>query len=197
MSIMDYGAIVKKNDVFINKNQDLFQNMKEAVGFELDKAIDNKGYSYNIDGSNYVYIGDENLMVCFYKCGFTVISSGKVIRRGNGFDWNEVNYNIENTILNIKHLDNTEYVEDGWFNIYDREDFDSEIEWLRYIKRVNRMKKKRLFKSKTSRFIATLEYNGDKYEVIFGYGIDTCYNDEIGKAYGYSEIEKQIMKEWV
>jgi hypothetical protein len=67
MAMMDYGSVVKKNGVIIQK--EMFMEMKEAVGFEIRSIEhnywnDGKTYNTKIEGEYFSYIGDEELLVC-------------------------------------------------------------------------------------------------------------------------------------
>ena len=83
MAILEYGALLKINGKFINKNMDLFMDCSDT-GYICEKATYydkniKKDREVFIDGMFYVYAGDENFMLCFSKAGFSVISHNKII----------------------------------------------------------------------------------------------------------------------
>lgn len=52
MAMLDYGAILKVDGEFVNKNEDLFmKDMKKAVGFTLNSVTDENGNIIPIDGN--------------------------------------------------------------------------------------------------------------------------------------------------
>ena len=71
MSAIDYGALLRVNGKFINKNDDLFSYCSDT-GYVCDKATyysdyEKKEIEIDIMGNYYVYAGDENFLLCFYK----------------------------------------------------------------------------------------------------------------------------------
>jgi len=80
MAMVDYGAVLKKNGIVIHRD-DFFMDMQEAVGFTIDSLIDEDGYDYQINDNYFVYIGDEELLICVYKTQLLIISNNKVIHR--------------------------------------------------------------------------------------------------------------------
>ncbi|AMN31064.1 hypothetical protein BFS06_14515 [Clostridium perfringens] len=69
MAYADYGAIVKKNGKVLNKNHEFYHEMKDIVGFEIDKIGDRavKEFYFN-------FMGDEDLLVCMYKNILTIFN---------------------------------------------------------------------------------------------------------------------------
>lgn len=157
MAFRDYGAILKKNGKVVNLNQDLFMDMKEAVGFTIDPIpfqYEYKGEIHNsqqiIDGNYFVYFGDEELCFCVYKFALSVIVNKQHIEY-LGFDWEEnkvVKYfNFNSASVKIKKITG-------------------------------------------GKIHAKIQYKGNRYEVIYGYGIDNNVNcfKRISKdrRYGYN-----------
>ena len=58
MASVDYGAILRKNGIFVNKDKGLFMNMKEAVGYSLEKIERGNEDTIQIEGDFFVYAGD-------------------------------------------------------------------------------------------------------------------------------------------
>jgi len=91
MAMVDYGAVLKKNGIVIHRN-DFFMDMQKAVGFTINKIQDKDGYDYQINDNYFVYIGDEELLICVYKTQLLIISNNKIIHRV--FGANVDSYNI-------------------------------------------------------------------------------------------------------
>lgn len=197
MAMIDYGALLKINDEFINKNENLFMDMKEAVGFVLEKAtyLDK---DININDNYFIYAGSKDLLLCFYKTWFLIISNGKVIREYSGNDFNSEKLFIKDISITVAHLDN------DW--IIDKLEVDEDMKgclrkkkWLKYVKRIGEVNRKRPLKYKTQRYIVTWEHAGNKYEVIFGYGIDPnkeVWDDIKYKSYEFTDKERVIINKW-
>lgn len=65
MAMMDYGAIVLKNGKLVTN--DLFTDMKDAVGWEDDGIRDYNGKLLNLKNNYFTYIGDSENTLAFYK----------------------------------------------------------------------------------------------------------------------------------
>lgn len=194
MAMIDYGTILRVDGKFINKNKDLFL-----------KSFD---------------IGDKNFMLRFYKGGLDVISNNKVIHSV----WNspfisETFYFDELPTLKVEHLDKRlyiepmescgsweDYVKESWIGATGNEKLsqlqDGYKKYKRFHKRLKMVartnKNGGCYKYRTQRWIATWDYNGNHYEVIYGYGIDTneeAWND-IKFDYGFTNKEREIIDEW-
>lgn len=129
MAMVDYGAIAWKDGKLIST--DMFTPMIDTVGWHDD----------DIDGGNFVTIGDKNLTLGFYKSMITIIRP--------------------------KHID---YCSFG----------SEEYEGWRYWNKMLAMNKGvvEIF-VKPKRFhdyyVCKMKYNGHKYKVAFGYGVDLDY----------------------
>lgn len=208
MSLIDYGALLKVNGKFINKNDDLFMYCSDT-GYVCDKATyydtyEKQDKDIDINGNYYVYVGDENFMLCFYKGYFYVISHNRIIF--------SVAYN--------PFLSETFYL-DGFPNVtverldknlrYEYKDkpdeYDIDYLYERFGIRKSQLIIRRLYKKRkssvcrhySSRWKATWDYNGSHYEVIYGYGIDndeTTWNRIKIKHYEFSETEREIIDGW-
>lgn len=158
MALIDYGAILRVNGKFINKNCDLFMHSSDT-GYVCEQALHPNGEMIDIDKEFYVYAGDENFMLCFYKGLFYVISHNKIIlAKWNILFMSETFYFDGLPSVNVERLDN-----------------------------------------KTQRWLATWIHNGNKYEVIFGYGIDPdeeVWNRIKFDGYKFTDIEREIIDEW-
>lgn len=226
MSAIDYGALLKVNDKFINKNKDLFMNCSDT-GYICNEAeyyddYQDKWETIPIGGNYYVYAGDEKFLVVFYKSLFRVIHNNKIIcNRWNDPFISETIYFDELPSIKVEYLDKNlyvepveslgtwkDYVKENWQNTSGNEKL-SELEnghkrykWFmkalkrnaRYIKHLNKYDKYR-----TPRWLATWDYNGNHYEVIFGYGIDPnekVWNDIKYDSYDFTDIEREIIDIW-
>ena len=221
MSFIDWGAILRVNGKFINKNKDLFMNCSDT-GYICEKAEYPDGTVRDISGNYFVYAGDENFLIVFYKGIFHVIHNNKIIYS----DWN-ISFNSETfyfeglPTLKVEHLDENiyfdpvesagtweDYVREQWIGATGKEKL-SELEngskrykrFKKNLKRIARERKNpsRWYRYKTDRWLATWEYNGKKYEVIFGSGIDPnekVWNDIKYDCYRFTDVERQIIDSW-
>ena len=228
--MIDYGALLKVNGEFINKNSDLFMDCSDT-GYVCDKAIyfdeyKNKEDVMDINGNYYVYAGDENFMICFYKGYMNVISHNKQIcSRWNIPFASETIYLDGFPSIHVQHLDKNiytipveslgtwkDFVKQYWIGATGDEKF-YELEggherykrFRKMLKRNARDRKnpKRWDRYRTGRWLATWEYNEKKYEVIFGYGIDPDEEtwerikfDDENGGYGFTDIEREIIDSW-
>lgn len=208
MAFIDYGALLKVNGKFINKNDALFAYCSDT-GYVCYKATyydkyEKKNKEDNIYGNFYVYAGDENFMLCFYKGYFYIISHNRII--------STVSYNpfLSETFyldgfpsITVERLDKNlryEYMDEP--DEYDVEYWNERLGKRRaqlLIRRLYKKRKSPVCRYYSSRWKVTWDYNENHYEVIFGYGID---NDEIiwnrikFNSYEFSDIEREIIDEW-
>lgn len=211
MSLIDYGALLRVNGEFVNKDQNLFMDFSDT-GYVCKEALWKDGNKYDIDGNYFVYAGDEHFMICFYKGFFDIISDEVMIYSG----WND--HFIKETLyfkdlpdITIEHLDKNIRTE---CLIDTPDEFDiKDLEW-RYGKKKGKQKIRRIYKRisfakrrqtdsinkyYSNRWLATWMYNGNKYEVIFGYGIDP--NEKVwdsikNNGYNFSDVERNIIDNW-
>lgn len=207
MSMIDYGALLRVNGKFINKNCGLFMHCSDT-GYICDKATyfnsyQNKEDEININGNYYVYAGDKNFLLCFYKRYFYVIHNNKVIHTviHNQF-LSETFYLDGFPSVTVEHLDK------NFVKRYYNKPEDLDRKWLiqRHGKkngllRLSRwIKHSRKFdKELTNRWKATWDYNGNHYEVIFGSGIDPneeTWNRIKFDSYGFTNVEREIIDSW-
>lgn len=174
MAMSDYGSVVKKNGKIIQK--EFFMDMKEMVGFVLEKAthtyevekFNEEGILYKtgevktrdvyIDVFFFSYIGDEELLVCIYKGVLVFVSHGKVIKMQHDL-----------------------YVSDAPYEIQKLEFAINNVKF-----RIKRLDKDR------HRYKLRFWYKGDLYEVLYGYGVDINKNI----WYNLSNKEKRYIDKW-
>ena len=107
---MDYGAILRVNGKFINKNKDLFMDSSDTC-YVCDQAtyFDDESKEIrttHINGNFYVYAGDENFMLCFYKGYFYAIHNNKIICSiSNSYFISETIYFDGLPTIKVEHLD--------------------------------------------------------------------------------------------
>ena len=192
------------------------------TGYVCKKAEYPNGTLIDIDGNYFVYAGDENFLIVFYKGIFRVISKNKIIYTGWYIHFNSETFYFEGLpTLKVEHLDKNTYIEpvesEGTWEDYVRENWRGangkeklgELEnggkrykWFKKnLKIIARSRKNptQHSKYKTSRWLATWEYNGKKYEVIFGYGIDPnkdVWNKIKHDSYGFTDVEREIIDSW-
>jgi len=207
MSMIDYGALLRVDGKFINRNQ-MFMDSSDT-GFMYDEVLYD-GDKMNINGDFFVYAGDEEFMIVFYKRIFHIISHGKVIKTvfNDPFE-SEKFFFVDLPDVTVKHLD-TDRTVSMWFNLYDT-DYDKDFLRRRYgrkealkiifrnCKRNNRLAKSISNYYMTSRWLVTWEHNGHKYEVIFGYGIEpteVVWNEIKNGYYDFTETEQKLIDSW-
>lgn len=220
MAMIDYGALLRVDGKFINKNTNMFMETSDT-GYIAKGIIDTDGEIRDIDGNYFVYAGDEHFCVAFYKGMYKVTSDGKVIYT----NWNmcfdsETHYFKELPNLKILRLSPKyetvliesqglweDYVREHWEGATGKEKLvdlqDGTKIYKRFIKNAKRIayvnKHGGCYKTRPYRFLAEWDYNGHHYEVIFGYGIDNnegSWNAIKDKYYGFREEEKKIINEW-
>lgn len=151
MAMIDYGAIAWKDGKLISK--DMFDEMKDMVGWD-DTEI-KLNYDENrrtLKGNYFTYVGDEDLTVCFYKSTMTICYKG-----------HKDKYEIDTEWMNATDYIGWKYFEKTVF-IYKDDDID--MVDIRVYPR---------FKFGHNYYVFKMKYNGHKYKVVFGYGIDFRY----------------------
>lgn len=205
MLITDYGALLRVDGKFINKNHDVFDEFSDT-GYICDKAFYPKyNQEYDIKGNFFVYAGDENFLVCFRKTGFIVISKEKILL------W-EYCYPFLKETLYFDGLPNItiEQLEKGKVHFYCTVDpFHKDIciynygkkkgilKYHRIIKKI--AKNRKLYFYYTRRFLVSWNYNGKKYEVIFGFGINPnkeVWDNDDRELYDFTDKEREIIDNW-
>lgn len=207
MSMVDYGALLRVDGKLVNRDGDLFMDMQEAVGFTLDKAqyfYNGKDYEIDISDNFYVYAGKPEFLLTFYKTHFYIISNGKVIKSvSTDGRINEYSFYINGVNITVSQLDKK------WRNNYYEKFDDYDKERLYYLhgkKRANMIISRQAKKSrrvsyryKSCRYITKWEYDGKKYEVLYGYGIEPdfdIWNGVKDRAYDFSDDEKKFIDSW-
>lgn len=219
MAMVDYGALLRVNGKFVNKNCNLFMESSNT-GYSLEKArfadVSIYDKDVDIDGNFYVYAGDENLLLTFYKGYFYVISNEKILKVVSNVSFISETFYIDSVKIKVSHLEPElqierydvetwkDYVKEHWINATGNEKLNELCnglkEYKRFIKRSKRKAEGRnAYKDRTQRWLAQWEHNGDMYEVIFGYGIDPneeVWNDIKHSSYGFTKREVEIIDEW-
>lgn len=179
MSFIDYGSVVKKNGKIIQKN--FFMNMKESVGFTINKikrsyksscncydyesdryikTPTHEDYYIKINNNQFSYFGDKDFLVCVYKNIVRIIDNGRII-----FEFSDL---------------------DDWFGYTTNLHKFHKIYTIKGVK----LDIKRLFNN--NRYRLRFWYKGDLYECLFGYGVDVNKN-----LWYYScSSEKEYVKNW-
>ena len=224
MAMIDYGAILKVNDKFINKNLDDFLMKESDMGYEPK----------NKDIGGFVIAGDENFCLTFYKGCCEVYHNEKLINQIFASPFlSETIFNGDLPKVKIEHLDKEkqpwsdyeiitwrEYIRYQLFYNYDLDDIIGNIDCVEYLtdkmlediknhypkhnmKYLRRLKQEIRDKYKcdsyTGRWKATWKFKVNKYEVIFGYGIDKdrrVWNRIKYDAYDFTDYEREVINEW-
>ena len=205
MACVDYGALLKVDGVFLNKNKDLFDETSDT-GYIPEKALYNGEY-LDIKGNFFVYAGDEELLLAFYKKQIAIISHEKILSILWNHPFISEEIQIGNSKVKISRLE-PQLQDWDW-----KTDHDPVYYYLAKGKRKRRLLhilrcrarnnkdnryRKSIYKCDTQRYVAEWEHAGKKYEVIFGYGIDPdeeVYNN-IKNDYRYTKKEMKILDRW-
>ena len=211
MAFIDYGALLKVNGKFINKNDDLFMETSDT-GYMCEDASyfdesENKEEIIHINGDFYAYAGDEKFFLCFYKSYFYVISNNKIMHT---VSWNpflsETFYLEGYPAIKVERLSRIpHYLFTDPIDEYDKRYFlrrygkkQGQKRIYRICKRIRRMKYRT--KCLSGRWIASWDYKDKHYEVIYGYGIDpyekTWNRIKHDKGYDFDDEEIKIIDEW-
>lgn len=216
MAMIDYGALLRVDGKFINKNKDMFMDSSDT-GYVCEKASYSNEDEYDINGNYFVYAGDKNFLIVFYKGIFKVISNEIIILS----KWN-VAFNSETFFfdglpnLKVSRLSKyyeyekyeswgawQDFVRENWYGATGNEKL-SELQggtkaYKRYRKHLKVVERSKGYKTRPYRFIAEWDYNGHHYEVIFGYGIDNdeeVWNRIKNDSYGFRQDEIEIIDSW-
>lgn len=217
MAMIDYGAILRVDGKIIN--HELFMETSDT-GYVPETATYRDGIEIRIKDNFYVYAGDKDFMMVFYKGAFYGIHNGEIIMSDYNIPFVSVTYKREGVpVVTIRHLDPNlyavqyddygqswkDYVKESWIGATGDEEIcqlqngRERHKWfLRYKKRIAR-NKNCAYKYRTNRYVASWTHNGKSYEVIFGYGIDpdvSVWRDIKNKFYYFTDIEKKIIDGW-
>lgn len=220
MAFIDYGALLRVDGKFINKNGNLFMDASDT-GYICESAKEKNGETVPIDGGYFVYAGDEKCLLIFYKGIFQVISNGIIVLSDFNPAFASQTYKLEGlTELKVSHLDKNLYIEYpeplGTWEDYVRQNWidatgtEKLSQLYGGLKRYKRFKKRAKHiarvtrnggycKYRTQRYLAEWTYDNRKYEVIFGYGIDPdeeVWNRIKEDSYGFTDTERKIIDEW-
>lgn len=219
MSMIDYGALLRVNGKLVNKNCNLFMESSNT-GYSLEKAryADVSIYDKDVDirGNFYVYAGDENLLLAFYKGYFYVISNGEILKVVSNVPFISETFYIGEVKVKVSHLDPDiqvkeddigtwkEYVKENWVDATGEEKLCELYNGLREYKLFCKRSKRKAFgqsayKYRTARWLVEWEHAGDKYEVIFGYGVDPnedVWNDIKNELYEFTKREIEVIDRW-
>lgn len=122
---------------------------------------------------------------------------------------------INGVLITVSHLDKThiveskeptepwnEYVKNNWQGTTGKEHLweleNGAFYYRKYIRLAKRRHRCKPFKYLTDRYIAEWDYDGNHYEVIYGYGIDPQKDvwDSIKNEWNFTEKEKEIIDTW-
>ena len=203
MAFIDYGALLRINEKFINKNKNLFMKPSSS-GEVIGEVHYGDTQKLHIEGNYFVIAGDKNFCLCFYKTHLIIVSGGNAIKDWYNRGFNGETFDVGGINISIKMID-PEY-ESEYYGVPDEDSYCHYI--YNYGKRRGTLRLQRRYKKANKvvyrqkhgqKFLATWEYNGDKYEVIFGYGIDPSeemYNDIKFNSYNYSQKEIKLIDSW-
>lgn len=206
MAFLDYGALLKVDDIFINRNEFF---MKESnTGYIPTEKTSSEYGSKPIKGNFFVFAGDRHFLIAFYKTGFAVFSEGKCIDVNFLLDDEEDPFpncqlfSYENLpTVSVELIDKTwydHYLDIGWESEKECIDFYGEEEGRKEYARAVAISKESIGKIRRTSFKATWEYNDHTYECLFGYALDSSdkYYFELVKKdnpYKLSKVEIEAL----
>ena len=214
MAMIDYGALLRVDGKLVNN--EMFMDASDT-GYVCEKAYYPKyDEDININGNYFVYAGDEELLLCFYKCQCLVISNNKVITGIWSVPFASETFFLPNNVnLKISHLDKELKIEpllkSTNFEDFMREEYSdhylesiseyklkNERKWFKKMVKKSHTNKNICYKYRTNRYLAEWDYKGKHYEVIFGYGIDADKEvfGDIKHLYDFTDTERKIIDEW-
>lgn len=214
MAMIDYGALLRVDGKLVNN--EMFMDASDT-GYVCKKAYYPKyDEDININGNYFVYAGDEELLLCFYKCQCLVISNNKVITGIWSFPFVSETFFLPNNVnLKISHLDKElrieplmeatnfeDYAKETWGELYTNdpchEMWKYERKWFRKMMSLAHVHKNISYKYRSNRYLAEWDYKGKHYEVIYGYGIDVDKEvwEDIKHRYDFSDVERKLINEW-
>lgn len=144
MAMTDYGCCVKKNGKIITKEHNFDNNLTTLSNMEIPHYV----YPDEEDGgwSGFCVIGDEDFLIEFYKDAWSFLE------KKNKYD----HYVFETYPL---------YINDGFKTRkapyrFTHKGIDFEVKPINPVK------------GSASVFLMKFTYKNDKYEILFGYGVD-------------------------
>lgn len=199
MAMIGYGAILRVDGKIINHS--MFMDVSDTGCKPVD-MVEINGVTVNFGGDFFVYAGDEKFMVAAYKVILCVVSNGKVIWYKRPWHCDvvgETRFFDGLPAVTIRHLDPVmhpvypDHFDEWLADLYPKKEADRMR--LRHAKRA----RKPLYKSFTNRFIATWDYAGRRYELLYGYGIDPdkeVWDDIKNERYGFTQTEINVIDSW-
>lgn len=207
----------KVNDKLIDK-----ECFKIDNGYRPKYAV-YRGYNekYNIDGNYFAYLGDNDLCVCFYKCSMLILKGEKVLYSSWNHLFSSETFYVDGVKFNVSwinkdwitHIDNDnqtweEYIRENWRNATGKEKYYELQAGKSALRRFRRLRKRKNRPNKWDRnrpnkFCAKWEHNGNKYEIVFGYGIPWSKKEYLSmkkdnvfdKYYNYTKDEIKKVEE--
>ena len=202
MAFIDYGALLKVDGEFINKNRDIFMN-KSDTGYVCEKAKDDQGDWHSVQGNYFVYAGDKEFLVVFYKTHCKIISNERIIYSEWYMPFASETLLFEGLPeITISHLDENLYIRK--IKNDNKEEYDKGCipqQWYeRYCKRIHRTNKNGgLYRYRTARWVAQWQHNNHNYKVIWGLGVDpqeTVWDQVKYSDYDFTDIERATIDKW-
>ena len=181
MAMIDYGAVVKKNGKIIsNVKGGLFQNFTNLKYIEnenyetiVDETIvsgvnwEGKPIEFSMAGNYFVLIGDEHFLIGFYKEHFEIAIDKHLCNDvPNTYDW------FDKHIKPLTFTINNEIT----ITISLAQKDHTEPCWHMGV------------------YVTKFTYNGDNYEVLFGYCVDPSIKYTFSNSNYYQHKRKNLFK---
>ena len=176
MAMMDYGAVAKKNGKIIsNPKGGLFQNLSSLKWSSESPTEDETmvsgvtttdiPFTVSMAGNHFVTLGDKEFLIGFYKTHFNVAVNGEMINI-HYWRWYDEEYRPVFKPKYFSFCTNSNSLVVVKVERVGRRDSDSQV------------------------YLASFSYKGDKYEVLFGYGVDPSLGYTFSKRNYYARNRK-------
>lgn len=208
MAIIDYGAILLKDGVVVNTQDGLFMEKSDS-GDIIGTVKYRSGEECDVERNFFVIAGDKHFCLAFYKNQMMVISDGLVFDHIYSSPFISQEFHYKNLpSIKLEYLDKS-LREKQYIDCYTHDELLDEKRYYQhrygikkglrlYYRWIKRSSRKVLYKYRSKRYIATWNYNGHEYMIIFGYGIDNNYDvwNQIkdDDSWDFSDIEKEILE---
>lgn len=198
MAMVDYGVIVLKDGVFVNKNFGLFRHMIDAIGCDIRVVTDEDGNPVDLDGNFFDYIGDKDMFIAFYRYQMVVVKDKKIVWSFWGQDCDSQTRYFSEGNVTVELLDKNKYKDEYKLDSETLQRYYNDLDKntiRRIMSKFARDRKVKRFKKNSGRLVVTWEYNGHKYKVIYGYGIDN--QEEVWKdirfKYDFTDNDRSVI----
>ena len=209
MAFNDYGALCKKDGVFVNRDNFLMDAPEE-----FPQKVLSGGKEYPLkDLTGHGILGNPDFFVIFYKGGCIVVEDGKVMERAPYYSkFLSETFFYKKAGLTVSLLDKEKHFDETMKEVVQEvEEFDEFLKGCsqklpggkeRYLRKqiraLVRRRKDRSLWTHSSRWQCSWEKDGHKYEAVFGHMVDPREKTwkAIRNKMGFSGAEIRIIDGW-